>query len=284
MRLKYLLQSICAVKLRWFFNLIYFFRKTSSHVIAEIYYEAHLFFEMHKIINKKDKIDLFKHKKRLPQNFGIGLSERIVELPWFLSRIKNGNGVHLDAGSSINFSDILFHSNLRSKYVIIENLNPERNCYWTDRISYIFEDLRKKIFMNDIFDSISCLSTLEHIGLNNERYTKDKRFQQNKIDDFLIVIKEFKRILKNNGECFITVPYGRRKNLKWLQIFNKQMVADMIKTFEPSFFDITFYKYTTTGWQIATEKECQNCSYSTEYPGDDFCVGAYAVACLRIVK
>lgn len=283
MRIKYLLQSIIAIKFRRFFNFIYKFKKYSPKVISQIYYEAHLFSELEKIIYTQ--LDLFKLKKSLPKNYGIGLSERIVELPWFLSKISETKGIHLDAGSALNFKDILFHPKLKNKKIIIVNLNPERNCFWTDSISYIFEDLRKSIFIDNYFDSISCISTLEHVGLNNERWIKDKNYCQKNKDDYLLFINEFKRILKRRGQCFITVPFGENKNLGWLQVFNKQMVQKIITQFQPSFYDICYYKYNKNGWQLSIESECLKCGgYSTEYPGKDLCVGAYSVACIKLIK
>jgi hypothetical protein len=283
MRLKYSLQSVVAVKFRPIFNFVYKFKVYSSKIASRIYYEAYLYTELGKVINT-DLLDLFKYKKRLPDNYGIGLGERIVELPLFLSQISESEGLHFDAGSALNYKDILFHKKLRNKKIIIGNLNPERNCYWTSSISYIYEDLRKSVFADNYFDSISCISTLEHVGLDNRSWIEDKKYFQNNDDDYLLFIGEFKRILKQNGQCFITVPFRKNRKLGWLQIFNKKMIEQIITKFQPSDYEIFYYKYDKNGWQLSKEHECSECGYSTEYPGQDLCVGAYSVACIKLVK
>lgn len=280
MRIKYLVQSIAAVKLRKIFSLIYQIKKHSPRIIGQIYYEAHLFDKLNEVINTQ--LHLFKGTNSLPDQYGIGLSERIVELPWFLSRVPAGGGHHLDAGSAINFESILFHPKLKTKDIIIVNLNPERNCYWTKSVSYVYADLRKSLFTENCFDSISCISTLEHIGLDNRRWKEGSR-QQNK-NDYLLVIKEFKRILKKGGKCLVTIPFGKRKNLGWLQIFDKKMMQQVVTLFQPSSFNVCYYKYGAHGWQLSTQKECLTCGYSKSYPGEDLCVGAYSVACLELSK
>jgi len=274
---------MAAIKFRPIFNFIYKFKIRSPRVISQIYYEAHLFAELKKVINT-DLLDLFRDKRKLPDNYGVGLSERIVELPWFLSQISESKGLHFDAGSAINYEDILFHKKLKNKKIIIGNLNPERECYWTDHISYYYGDLRKKIFIESAFDSISCISVLEHVGLNNARWTQDQRYCEAKPDDYLTIVKELKYMLRRGGECFITVPYGEHKNLKWLQVFNEMMINKIMAEFRPSTFELTFYKYSQDGWQIATEEDCKNCQYAESYPNQDLGVGAYSICCLKLIK
>jgi hypothetical protein len=80
------------------------------------------------------------------------------------------------------------------------------------------------------------------------------------------------------------VPFGENKKMSWLQIFNKEMIQKIIDQFQPSDYDLTYYKYNKNGWQLSTESECSKCGYSIEYPGKDLCVGAYAVACIRLAK
>lgn len=173
----YLVREFISIYLVDFINFLYPLRKNSPRVIGEIFYEAHLFTEMNKLL--KSKLDLFREKKPLPNQLGIGLSERIVEIPWTLSHLtKKGN--HLDAGSSLNFRDIVLNSVFDDKKVFIVNLNTERNCYVNDSVSYVYGDLRKKIFMDEFFDSISCVSVLEHVGMDNNRYSKEPRYKEKK--------------------------------------------------------------------------------------------------------
>lgn len=282
-RIKYLLQSIVAVYFRPLFDFIYQLKKSSPKVIGQIYYEAHLFKEVNRVINS-DLIKLFISPQKLPPQFGIGLSERIIELPWFLAQVSQSSGSLLDAGSSLNYQDVLFHQKLHNKKIAIVNLNPERNCYWRSSISYLYTDLRQSIYTDEYFDTIACISVLEHIGLENERWTGKATDNENNPSDYLLVVKELKRILKKQGECFITLPVGKYQNLKWLQIFNEAMVKKIITTFDPKSYALSYYQYTKEGWQLSTARQCYQCGFSHEYPGHDFHYGPYAVCCLKLVK
>ena len=51
-----------------------------------------------------------------------------------------------DAGSALNFSDILTFDGLKSKKITIVNLNPESNCFWRKGISYVFFTGCKELF------------------------------------------------------------------------------------------------------------------------------------------
>lgn len=263
-------------------NVFYPLWKKFPFVIGEIIYVSHLYVELRSLI--KDKLYLFRDKRSLPKQLGIGLlSERIVEIPWALSHLPK-RGKHLDAGSSFNFRDTLFNSQLKNMKVFIVNLNPEKNCYADKSISYIFGDLRKRIFINEFFDSISCVSVLEHIGMDNSVYLNDSNYKQKNRGDYALAVKEFKRVLAKKGVCLITVPFGQNEDRNWFQVFNKAMVLNIVKVFDPSSYDISYYQYTESGWQLSTEKKCENLRYSEGHVGKAYCEASKAVACIKLVK
>lgn len=51
----------------------------------------------------------------LKPGYGFRLDERVIEYPWFFSRLPAGPGRLLDAGSVLNFEYILDHPGLASK-------------------------------------------------------------------------------------------------------------------------------------------------------------------------
>ena len=230
-----------------------------------------------------DKLNLFRDKKTLPDQLGMGLSERIVEIPWALSHLPR-SGRHLDAGSSLNLRSVLLSHVFKKIRVFIVNLNPEKNCYIDKYVSYIFGDLREKIFTDEFFDSISCVSVLEHIGMDNSVYLSDRNYKQKNRKDYVLAVREFKRVLTKKGVCLVTVPFGQNEDLNWFQVFNKEMVLKIIKVFDPSSYDISYYQYTESGWQLSTEKKCENLRYSPGYVGKAYCAASPAVACIKLVK
>ncbi|MEK7543860.1 MAG: hypothetical protein AAB557_03265 [Patescibacteria group bacterium] len=269
------------IYLRDFINIFFPWWNKVPFVIGEIIFVSHLFVEMERLITFD--LNLFRYKKSLPPKLGVGLSERIVEIPWAISHLPS-KGNHLDAGASFNFRTILLSHQLRNLKIFIVNLNPEKNCYVDKYISYIFGDLRKKIFTDGFFDSISCVSVLEHVGMDNSIYIPDGGYKQKNKKDYLLVVKEFKRILIKKGICLITIPFGAYEDHDWYQVFDTAMVRELIKAFDPSSFDISYYQYNESGWQLSTEKECSHVRYSQKHIEKSYCAASRAVACIKLVK
>ena len=240
------------------------------------------------ISNNQELLEHFRYSKTLPANYGVRIDERVVEYPWFISKLAISQHSFLDAGSALNFPYILDLPPLKNRTIVISNLAPE-NVEKRDNISYIYGDLRHTILQNECFDEIACISTLEHVGMDNTfLYSQDPRFNESKVDDYQTVIREFNRLLKPGGKLFITVPYGRYENHGWLQQFDNKMVRTVIDVFAGASADVTYFKYFADGWQIADTNECDVCSYFDIHNADDYepdyVAAARAVACIEMTK
>jgi hypothetical protein len=97
--------------------------------------------------------------------------------------------------------------------------------------------------------------------MNNEIYTSDKAFHESSTEDYLIAVRELRRVLKPNGRCLISVPFGRYQNDIFQQQFNLEMVEKIKQEFSPSQLTEEFYIYRSDGWQVSTLEECQDCEY-----------------------
>ena len=109
----------------------------------------------------------------LPERFGYRLDARIIEIPWTLSRVRNAPGRFLDAGSALNYEFVLSSTALRDQKVTIVTLAPEGQAFWSLGVSYVFGDLRQLDFRDGLFDMVACISTIEHIGMDNSMYAGD---------------------------------------------------------------------------------------------------------------
>lgn len=230
----------------------------------------------------------FRFDKTLPANYGFRIDERVVEYPWILARLGVAEGLLLDAGSALNNEYVLDYPALGNRKIVMYNLSLDKFLS-RDNVSYIFGDLRQTILRDEAFDEIVCISTLEHIGMNNTMlYSKDSHFDEFKPNDYLDVVREFRRLLKPCGMLLITVPYGRYENHGWLQQFDYKMIDTVFDTFGPSSRSVTYYKYFPDGWQITKAEECTDCSYfdihnKSDYESD-YVAAARAVACVEMVK
>lgn len=239
-------------------------------------------------LNDKYLLDCFLNNKRLPSSYGYRLDERLIEYPWVFARLSQGKTILLDAGSALNHKFILESPVLKNKDIVIYSLSPE-NVFRRPNVSYIYGDLRNTVLRNEIFDEIVCISTLEHIGMDNTHfYTQDFRFKESRPNDYKIVIEEFRRLLKPNRKLFITVPFGRYEDLGWLQQFDYQRVQEIKEVFRPFSSNVSYFKFSKDGWQIVDADACSDCSYFNIHQRKDYepdyVPAARAIACLELVK
>ena len=226
--------------------------------------------------------------QQLPPGYGRWLDERLVEYPWMLSRLPQGRGDLLDAGSTLNHRFILSHPILRDKNITIFTLAPEPECYWRERISYVFGDLRNMYFRDRSFSVVVCLSVLEHVGLDTRMYDQKRSAGERDPEAYLAAVDEMNRVLKPGGSCLISVPFGKYQLRSWLQVFDSVMVERIVATFRPATYDVKFFRYTdNAGWQLSTREHAADAPYfdlhsDTPWPGCP--AGAGAVACLELKK
>jgi len=74
--------------------------------------------------------------KKISQNYGYRIDERIVEYPWIFSRLSKEYSVILDAGSTFNFDFIVQNELIREKDLTIYTFYPEADCFFKNRINF----------------------------------------------------------------------------------------------------------------------------------------------------
>jgi SAM-dependent methyltransferase len=216
------------------------------------------------------------------------MDERVVELPWLLEKLPKGTQRLLDAGSTLNQELILRYLPLDRLRLFISTLAPEDRCFWKRGVSYSFEDLRDLSFKDAFFDCVACLSTLEHVGMDNSLYVSDAQFRESARKDYLKVMAQLRRVLRPGGTLLVTVPYGRETNHGWFQQFGSEMLAELVASFAPATTDIRFFRYRPEGWKEARQEECDDAFYFDirrgQSLGEDRAAAARAVACLCLTS
>jgi len=108
----------------------------------------------------------------------------------------------LDAGCALNghLSDTL----TAQVWHLTQNIASETAYAHTSRpLSYVSADLRDlSVFAGCAFDRTVCVSTLEHVGMDNESYLGAKEFQPNTM---FLAMKALCHVTRS--ELFVTVPY-----------------------------------------------------------------------------
>jgi hypothetical protein len=124
------------------------------------------------MLSSADVMSRFRTGQPLPPGYGFGLSERCVEYPWLFAQLDARPERILDAGAGLNHAFILDQPLWQSKRLHILTLAPEDYCYWDRGISYLFEDLRQLPIRDAFYDTIICISTLEHVGADNRIFAR----------------------------------------------------------------------------------------------------------------
>lgn len=225
---------------------------------------------------------------QLPPNFGYGIDERVVEYPWVMTELPHGPAKILDAGSSLNHKFLMDRLALERTRLTVMTLAPEKYCFWSRCISYVYGDLRTPTFAGGSFDAVVSISTIEHIGLNNTLlYTVDVSKNESDILAFVPAVAEFRRILKPGGLCLITVPYGQRQICEWYQVFDNSLLQEVVAAFRPTSFTVDYFGYSAQGWRRTNAHELRDAAFydvhTSPGPAPDGAAAARGVACLRLL-
>jgi hypothetical protein len=138
------------------------------------------------------------------EGVGAGLSERVVEIPWVLRQLAHTPPDRvLDIGTA--FAPMVYKWLLvRQPYTVevadlAEADIPGLKCH--------IADVRGLPFATDSFDVAICLSTLEHIGMDNAQYDVESGGAGD-VD----ALRELGRVAR---VVLVTVPAGRDENMGW---------------------------------------------------------------------
>jgi SAM-dependent methyltransferase len=238
-------------------------------------------------------LESFRRGEALPPGYGIGIDERVVEYPWTYARLPRGGGRVLDAGSTLNYAFLVAHPLIRAKKLHILTLVPERRCHCVIGVSHIYDELRSIPISTGYYDIVTCISTLEHIGMDNTLFRGGK---EDAPDDYLIAVREMWRVLRPGGVLLLTVPFGPYKNFGSFQLFDKRLIDNVIGAFAPSNVEESYFRYTAQGWSLSDALACADAEYvpwimqsAKERPMQcpvqpDNAAAARAVACLKMAK
>jgi SAM-dependent methyltransferase len=212
----------------------------------------------------------------IPAGYGVALNERAVEYPWAIPRLR---GRVLDVGSALNHGWVLDRVLPRVDELHIVTLAPERRSFVRRGISYVYADARELPYRNGVFDTVCCLSTLEHIGMDNSGYGGGGAAADPDVEQARAVA-EMHRVLAPDGRLLVTVPYGRLENHGWLRQFDEQALR---RLFDLDSAVITVYAYRgRDGWTPATLATAADASYRAGPEPADLANAARAVALIEL--
>jgi SAM-dependent methyltransferase len=231
-------------------------------------------------------VDRFRAGAQLPSGYGLGFDERVVELPWLLSKAPRGRV--LDAGSSLNHPHLIDRFLPRVAELVITTLRPEPHAFTGRGVSYVYADLRYLPFRDGYFDTVVSVSTLEHVGKDVSRWGAHLPAASDPVQECAAAVAELRRVTAPKGRLLATVPYGVREDHGWLRQFDRRDVDDLIRTALPTQVDVTVYGYSAGGWDVSDLDRAAGARYQRENRAavdperEDRAPGARAVACVEL--
>jgi len=193
-------------------------------------------------------------------------SDRYLEYPWMLENLKITSGRLLDVGSTA--SNMLY--DFLPKSVEINSIDLNSKEIKNDAIKFAVGDIRQTDYADDYFDLISCISTLEHIGVAG-RYGSDADSAGD-----AKAVEEMARILKPGGTLLVTVPYGSRDVLPLNKLYNKERISELFRGFASVTIEYKKYFPQFHLWLPTDEAEAAR----TDMIKDQW----YAIAFLKVKK
>ena len=236
------------------------------------------------VLDDEKLVARFAHGKRLPGGYGVGLDERVVEYPWLISQLSGGRV--LDAGSVLNHAHILDRVLPGIESLSITTLQPEPESFPERGVRYHYGDLRDLPLENGSFDAVVCLSTLEHVGMDNSIYGADAARADDPRHEARRALSELERVSAPGGTLLLSVPFGQREDHGWFRQFDADDLADLLSA--PRFVTAKteIFKYSAAGWQRSSARDAASCRYRDYHqdtaPVSDLAAAARAVACVAI--
>ncbi len=129
-------------------------------------------------------------------------SDRFLEYPFAIGRLPEKEAKVLDIGSAGSFFSLMVAAlgydvtacDIRP-YEILNNLSFEN-------FTFIQQDICEIPLPRAMFDAVTCISVLEHVGLGGRYGVVEDEHRD------LNMAKQIRRVLKPGGRALITVPYG----------------------------------------------------------------------------
>ena len=196
--------------------------------------------------------------------------ERVVELPWALSRLR-GSGRVLEVGYAFAEPPYLA-ALLRSG---VDLVGADLATLDLEGMETVQADVRDLPFPDGFFDQVLLVSTLEHVGADNSLYGLAAEEGEGG-DERLRALRSIRRVLGAGRSLLCTVPVGEPEDYGW---FRQEDEEGWLRLFARAGYFVEereTYELTPDGWRATQEFRAQGVRYGERGPA------ASAVLCVDL--
>jgi SAM-dependent methyltransferase len=189
-----------------------------------------------------------------------GTDERVIELPWVLSRLRKAGRV-LEVGYA--FAEPAYLSALLRSGVDL--VGVDRATRDVEGIEAVEADVRELPFADASFDQALLLSTLEHIGSDNTVYGLEPE-RQDGVEACLDALRSLRRVLRRDGSLLVTVPAGEAGDYGW---FRQDDVRGWRRLYARAGYFVDeqeTYELTPEGWRVSPDFDARGVRYGDRGP------------------
>ncbi|RMG78721.1 MAG: methyltransferase domain-containing protein [Chloroflexi bacterium] len=176
------------------------------------------------------------------------ITERTVEIPFVLERLPE-RGIILDIGCCEATYLNAFKSDARVVYAI-----DPRPCFSEIPDGVIFENTDTFNYYPSVrFDCITCVSTIEHIGL--PYYGQPKVY----FGDIVTVRRMYHWLKPSTGMLLLTVPAGRSATYSWFRQYSPTQLRKLLSCYHID--EIIYYAFKNERYVPIREDEVLEYDY-----------------------
>lgn len=197
-----------------------------------------------------------------------GTDERVVEIPWVLSRLR-ASGRVLEVGYA--FAEPAYLAGLLRAGV--ELVGADLAAREVDGMETVEADVRELPFPDHSFDQVLLVSTLEHIGADNTVYGLAA---ESNGAARLAALRELRRVLRRDGSLLVTVPLGEPGDHGWFRQEDQDGWTALFARADLFIEEIEAYELQSDGWRAAPAFRPEGVRYGERGPA------ASAVLCAEL--
>jgi SAM-dependent methyltransferase len=184
--------------------------------------------------------------------------ERVVEIPWVLSRLRTRGRV-LDVGYA--FAEAAYLAALLRADVDLAGVDlAERDV---EGLELVQADVRSLPFADRSFDQVLLVSTLEHVGADNSVYGIEGDRDDGARE---AAIRELARVLTRNGSLLVTVPLGEPGDHGWFRQDDERGWTSLFTRAGCFVEELELYELGPEGWRAAPSFTAAGVRYGERGP------------------